>query len=94
MECPWCWEGPHQSPHVTASLPLQMFRHTDSLFPILLHTLSDESDEVGLQPPLSPLHSAGWVPCGITSAGWVPRCFMPGWRHSLVCSHLCLSWPW
>lgn len=26
---------------------LQMFRHTDSLFPILLQTLSDESDEVG-----------------------------------------------
>lgn len=25
----------------------QMFRHTDSLFPILLQTLSDESDEVG-----------------------------------------------
>ena len=23
-----------------------MFRHTDSLFPILLRTLSDESDEV------------------------------------------------
>lgn len=28
---------------------LQMFRHTDSLFPILLQTLSDESDEVGHQ---------------------------------------------
>lgn len=40
----------------------QMFRHTDSLFPILLQTLSDESDEVGQQPlplvlghPASPL---------------------------------------
>lgn len=31
---------------------LQMFRHTDSLFPILLQTLSDESDEVGPQHPL------------------------------------------
>lgn len=30
---------------------LQMSRHTDSLFPVLLQTLSDESDEVGPHPP-------------------------------------------
>jgi len=28
-----------------------MFRHTDSLFPILLRTLSDESDEVSAAAP-------------------------------------------
>lgn len=36
----------------------QMFRHTDSLFPILLQTLSDESDEVSAQHP-SPVT---WLP--------------------------------
>ncbi|NWI15377.1 VAC14 protein, partial [Crypturellus soui] len=32
--------------HLYIKTPRKMFRHTDSLFPILLRTLSDESDEV------------------------------------------------
>uniref|UniRef100_A0A803SS37 Protein VAC14 homolog n=1 Tax=Anolis carolinensis TaxID=28377 RepID=A0A803SS37_ANOCA len=32
--------------HLYIKTPRKMFRHTDSLFPILLKTLSDESDEV------------------------------------------------
>lgn len=36
-----------------------MFRHTDSLFPILLQTLSDESDEVGPPVPAFILESHG-----------------------------------
>ncbi|XP_049642311.1 protein VAC14 homolog [Suncus etruscus] len=35
--------------HLYIRTPRKMFRHTDSLFPILLHTLSDESDEVILK---------------------------------------------
>ncbi|KAK2496939.1 hypothetical protein MC885_002904 [Smutsia gigantea] len=31
--------------HLYIKTPRKMFRHTDSLFPILLQTLSDESDE-------------------------------------------------
>lgn len=41
--------GARESLTGTLPSPLQMFRHTDSLFPILLQTLSDESDEVGPQ---------------------------------------------
>lgn len=37
----------------------QMFRHTDSLFPILLQTLSDESDEV--RPHPLPCDVASWL---------------------------------
>nr|XP_054390072.1 protein VAC14 homolog isoform X3 [Pongo abelii] len=35
--------------HLYIKTPRKMFRHTDSLFPILLQTLSDESDEVILK---------------------------------------------
>ncbi|XP_032651286.1 protein VAC14 homolog isoform X2 [Chelonoidis abingdonii] len=35
--------------HLYIKTPRKMFRHTDSLFPILLRTLSDESDEVILK---------------------------------------------
>nr|XP_036881102.1 protein VAC14 homolog [Manis javanica] len=35
--------------HLYIKTPRKMFRHTDSLFPILLQTLSDESDEVVLK---------------------------------------------
>ncbi|KAM4614295.1 protein VAC14 homolog [Discoglossus pictus] len=35
--------------HLYIKTPRKMFRHTDSLFPILLKTLSDESDEVILK---------------------------------------------
>ncbi|KAJ1081912.1 hypothetical protein NDU88_002084 [Pleurodeles waltl] len=35
--------------HLYIKTPRKMFRHTDSLFPILLRTLSDESDEVVLK---------------------------------------------
>uniref|UniRef100_A0A674IZZ1 Protein VAC14 homolog n=1 Tax=Terrapene triunguis TaxID=2587831 RepID=A0A674IZZ1_9SAUR len=35
--------------HLYIKTPRKMFRHTDSLFPILLWTLSDESDEVILK---------------------------------------------
>lgn len=35
--------------HLYIRTPRKMFRHTDSLFPTLLHTLSDESDEVILK---------------------------------------------
>ena len=42
------WRGHSHSPSP------QMSRHTDSLFPVLLQTLSDESDEVGPHPPPGP----------------------------------------
>ncbi|XP_061837224.1 protein VAC14 homolog [Nerophis lumbriciformis] len=35
--------------HLYIKTPRKMFRHTDSLFPVLLKTLSDESDEVILK---------------------------------------------
>ncbi|KAG8143782.1 putative Protein VAC14-like protein [Naja naja] len=35
--------------HLYIKTPRKMFRHTDSLFPILLKTLSDDSDEVILK---------------------------------------------
>ncbi|KAK2085423.1 hypothetical protein P7K49_036723 [Saguinus oedipus] len=35
--------------HLYIKTPRKMFRHTDSLFPILLQTLSDESDEAACQ---------------------------------------------
>uniref|UniRef100_G1MS84 Protein VAC14 homolog n=1 Tax=Meleagris gallopavo TaxID=9103 RepID=G1MS84_MELGA len=37
--------------HLYIKTPRKMFRHTDSLFPILLRTLSDESDEVSAAAP-------------------------------------------
>lgn len=48
------WGDPahaRESSQVPCLSALQMFRHTDSLFPILLQTLSDESDEVGSPYP-------------------------------------------
>ncbi|KAH0619421.1 hypothetical protein JD844_000034, partial [Phrynosoma platyrhinos] len=44
--------------HLYIKTPRKMFRHTDSLFPILLKTLSDESDEDVLLS-VSQLHSPG-----------------------------------
>ena len=43
------WEAPASGSHGPSP---QMSRHTDSLFPVLLQTLSDESDEVGPHLPL------------------------------------------
>ncbi|EMP29718.1 Protein VAC14 like protein [Chelonia mydas] len=47
--------------HLYIKTPRKMFRHTDSLFPILLRTLSDESDEVSItsriETPLAGLAS-------------------------------------
>nr|XP_016853133.1 PREDICTED: protein VAC14 homolog [Anolis carolinensis] len=40
--------------HLYIKTPRKMFRHTDSLFPILLKTLSDESDEVSADAALRP----------------------------------------
>ncbi|KAK6477104.1 protein VAC14-like protein [Huso huso] len=39
--------------HLYIKTPRKMFRHTDSLFPMLLKTLSDESDEVILKDHVS-----------------------------------------
>uniref|UniRef100_A0A4W3IR86 Protein VAC14 homolog n=1 Tax=Callorhinchus milii TaxID=7868 RepID=A0A4W3IR86_CALMI len=44
--------------HLYIKTPRKMFRHTDSLFPMLLKTLSDESDEVSTNAEsLSVLHT-------------------------------------
>ncbi|NXV49790.1 VAC14 protein, partial [Uria aalge] len=47
--------------HLYIKTPRKMFRHTDSLFPILLRTLSDESDEVSAAEVLLKACSAFWV---------------------------------
>lgn len=69
------WEahpGPKGSSRGPCFSALQMFRHTDSLFPILLQTLSDESDEVGprrtfLCAPAASLPA--WLTDGVVQLG-------------------------
>ncbi|XP_068116129.1 protein VAC14 homolog isoform X1 [Hyperolius riggenbachi] len=53
--------------HLYIKTPRKMFRHTDSLFPILLKTLSDESDEVILKD-LEVLAEIASSPAGQTDA--------------------------
>ncbi|XP_041256451.1 protein VAC14 homolog isoform X2 [Onychostruthus taczanowskii] len=54
--------------HLYIKTPRKMFRHTDSLFPILLRTLSDESDEVILKD-LELLAEIASSPAGQTEEG-------------------------
>ncbi|MBN3317880.1 VAC14 protein, partial [Atractosteus spatula] len=53
--------------HLYIKTPRKMFRHTDSLFPMLLKTLSDESDEVILKD-LEVLAEIASSPAGQTDA--------------------------
>ncbi|MGH0142862.1 UNVERIFIED_CONTAM: hypothetical protein FKN15_000441 [Acipenser sinensis] len=53
--------------HLYIKTPRKMFRHTDSLFPVLLKTLSDESDEVILKD-LELLAEIASSPAGQTDA--------------------------
>ncbi|NXB33242.1 VAC14 protein, partial [Eulacestoma nigropectus] len=57
--------------HLYIKTPRKMFRHTDSLFPILLRTLSDESDEVILKD-LELLAEIASSPAGQTEEGHGP----------------------
>ncbi|NXP93054.1 VAC14 protein, partial [Passerina amoena] len=57
--------------HLYIKTPRKMFRHTDSLFPILLRTLSDESDEVILKD-LELLAEIASSPAGQTEEGYGP----------------------
>uniref|UniRef100_A0A8C5TDT0 Protein VAC14 homolog n=1 Tax=Malurus cyaneus samueli TaxID=2593467 RepID=A0A8C5TDT0_9PASS len=57
--------------HLYIKTPRKMFRHTDSLFPILLRTLSDESDEVILKD-LELLAEIASSPAGQTEEGQGP----------------------
>ncbi|NXE64486.1 VAC14 protein, partial [Calcarius ornatus] len=57
--------------HLYIKTPRKMFRHTDSLFPILLRTLSDESDEVILKD-LELLAEIASSPAGQTEEGHDP----------------------
>lgn len=54
--------------HLYIKTPRKMFRHTDSLFPMLLKTLSDESDEVILKD-LEVLAEIASSPAGQTDQG-------------------------
>ncbi|XP_029015740.1 protein VAC14 homolog [Betta splendens] len=79
--------------HLYIKTPRKMFRHTDSLFPMLLKTLSDESDEVILKD-LEVLAEIASSPAGQTDPGGscdnidnklvlkVPDCAKPGQQHS------------
>ncbi|XP_053255367.1 protein VAC14 homolog [Podarcis raffonei] len=57
--------------HLYIKTPRKMFRHTDSLFPILLKTLSDESDEVILKD-LEVLAEIASSPAGQTEGQGAP----------------------
>ncbi|ELW63031.1 Protein VAC14 like protein [Tupaia chinensis] len=64
--------------HLYIKTPRKMFRHTDSLFPILLQTLSDESDEGGQKPVLQ--ESLGPAPGYEELAAGVKRALGAGRR--------------
>ncbi|KAG7243480.1 hypothetical protein INR49_011036 [Caranx melampygus] len=79
--------------HLYIKTPRKMFRHTDSLFPMLLKTLSDESDEVILKD-LEVLAEIASSPAGQTDQAGscestdgkpelkVPEGTKPGQQHS------------
>ncbi|KAM9301553.1 protein VAC14 homolog [Gastrophryne carolinensis] len=68
--------------HLYIKTPRKMFRHTDSLFPILLRTLSDESDEVILKD-LEVLAEIASSPAGQTDATSDSHDPIPG--QTLLC---------
>ncbi|XP_026182024.1 protein VAC14 homolog [Mastacembelus armatus] len=90
--------------HLYIKTPRKMFRHTDSLFPMLLKTLSDESDEVILKD-LEVLAEIASSPAGQTDQGGscdstdnklklkVPEGVTPGQQHSSKAGDLSPSTP-
>lgn len=83
------WEAPASGSHGPSP---QMSRHTDSLFPVLLQTLSDESDEVGPHLPLGSGRRPPLLRARCSSEGLILLCSLkPAPLNSPHCSCLVRS---